>query len=629
MRPKGARSRWRPVTVCSLNSRLLSTSVILAIGLGASVPQTSGHLLGQERHDRLFSEDGLGRGSGAARPTPLLPHVVRQRVGRVNLSLLAGMPGEQARSRKPRSGETIVLNLFRDTDLVATLRQFERYSDGGYLWHGDVAGDPYSQAFFIVGDSGVTGEVFDGSRTYSVRPLSNGRHRIYEINPAALPENTPAPRSIYGTTNRNNRDAGDVDVVRLMIVLHRNANSVADSKTGGVGAAIVAPGVPENMSGSANGSTVNLSWNAPASGDPPAEYLLEAGSFPGASDIYDASVGNTTGVTATDVGAGTYYVRVRARNAAGTSAPSNEVELVVGGGGAGPCSSAPGAPLQLTWSANGSTVTLNWNAPRGSNPPTSYILEAGSASGSANLALADLGSTATEFVAGGVGPGTYYVRVRATNPCGQSAASNEAVVVVGDGGGGGGGGPSFGPGQYLVGIDIASGRYFTDPVRGCYWERQSGLSGGFGDILANDFIGFDARQSIVDILPSDVAFETDGDCRTWFNSPRHGFQSSVPPGAWLVGNQLAPGTYQATTQPGCYWERLRDFSGDFSAIIANDFVASGGNQLVAISASDAGFSTDDDCGTWTRIGNARKPLKSKPLDIEFNWRANRRQNGPQ
>lgn len=210
----------------------------------------------------------------------------------------------------------------------------------------------------------MTGEVFDGSRTYSVRPLSNGRHRIYEINPAALPENTPAPRSIYGTTNRNNRDAGDVDVVRLMIVLHRNANSVADSKTGGVGAAIVAPGVPENMSGSANGSTVNLSWNAPASGDPPAEYLLEAGSFPGASDIYDASVGNTTGVTATDVGAGTYYVRVRARNAAGTSAPSNEVELVVGGGGAGLCSSAPGAPLQLTWSANGSTVTLNWNAPR-------------------------------------------------------------------------------------------------------------------------------------------------------------------------------------------------------------------------------------------------------------------------
>lgn len=150
MRPKGARSRRRPVTVCSLNSRLLSTSVILAIGLVASVPQTSGHLLGQERHDRLFSEDGLGRGSGAARPTPLLPHVVRQRVGRVNLSLLAGMPGEQARSRKPRSGETIVLNLFRDTDLVATLRQFERYSDGGYLWHGDVAGDPYSQAFFIV-----------------------------------------------------------------------------------------------------------------------------------------------------------------------------------------------------------------------------------------------------------------------------------------------------------------------------------------------------------------------------------------------------------------------------------------------------------------------------------------------
>src|SRR5262245_54172650 len=36
---------------------------------------------------------------------------------------------------------------------------------------------------------------------------------------------------------------------------------------------------------------------------------------------------------------------------------------------------------------------------------------------------------------------------------------------------------SFGNGQWLVGADIAAGRYFADPASGCYWERQRGLGG--------------------------------------------------------------------------------------------------------------------------------------------------------
>ena len=37
---------------------------------------------------------------------------------------------------------------------------------------------------------------------------------------------------------------------------------------------------------------------------------------------------------------------------------------------------------------------------------------------------------------------------------------------------------SFGAGRYLVGSDVMSGRYFSDPsTSGCYWERQSGLGG--------------------------------------------------------------------------------------------------------------------------------------------------------
>lgn len=72
---------------------------------------------------------------------------------------------------------------------------------------------------------------------------------------------------------------------------------------------------------------------------------------------------------------------------------------------------------------------------------------------------------------------------------------------------------SFGPGTQLVGTDVAPGTYrATGPVDGCYWERLSGTSGEFGDIIANDFT-YDPG-SVVTIAASDVAFSSNG-CGSW------------------------------------------------------------------------------------------------------------------
>ncbi|MBZ5555735.1 MAG: fibronectin type III domain-containing protein [Acidobacteriia bacterium] len=92
---------------------------------------------------------------------------------------------------------------------------------------------------------------------------------------------------------------------------------------------------------------------------------------------------------------------------------------------------APGAPSGLTTTASGSSVTLTWSAPSSGDPVVTYIIEAGSASGLANLASFATGSTVTTFSTGGVPNGTYYVRVKAQNGSGTSAASNEAVLVIG------------------------------------------------------------------------------------------------------------------------------------------------------------------------------------------------------
>lgn len=92
---------------------------------------------------------------------------------------------------------------------------------------------------------------------------------------------------------------------------------------------------------------------------------------------------------------------------------------------------APDPPTGLTASSSGSRVTLTWSAPGAGRAPTSYILEAGSQSSLADLANFSTGTAATSFSAGGIGPGTYYVRVRASNAIGTSAPSNEAVLIVG------------------------------------------------------------------------------------------------------------------------------------------------------------------------------------------------------
>lgn len=97
-----------------------------------------------------------------------------------------------------------------------------------------------------------------------------------------------------------------------------------------VGSATALPGSPENLMATVSGSNVTFSWSPPSSGGAPTGYVLEAGSGQGLADIARLVLGPvTTFSTGPIVPPGTYYVRVRAVNAAGTGFLSNGVVVVV------------------------------------------------------------------------------------------------------------------------------------------------------------------------------------------------------------------------------------------------------------------------------------------------------------
>ncbi|MGH8913725.1 MAG: hypothetical protein ACRDZM_04320, partial [Acidimicrobiia bacterium] len=161
---------------------------------------------------------------------------------------------------------------------------------------------------------------------------------------------------------------------------------------------------------------------------------------------------------------------------------------------------------------------------------------------------------------------------------------------------------TFGAGTKVVGSDVPASAYrnieFSD---GCYWERLSGFSGGLSDIIANNFTNV---AQIVEIEAGDSGFSSDAECGTWTNqltSNRQGSPSSpFGPGTYLVPDEISPGTWRSTPVDFCYWERKSGFGGELADITANEFTDA--VTIAEISPTDVGFTSEDGCGTWTKIG---------------------------
>lgn len=184
------------------------------------------------------------------------------------------------------------------------------------------------------------------------------------------------------------------------------------------------PGPPLAVTSSVTGTTVTLTWSPPATGGVPSGYVVEASVAPGGVPVATLPVIDPV-LQVTRVPIGVYYVRVRAVNFAGQSTPSPELTVTVSSTG---CPGPPAPPANVRLRAVGLAATVSWTAPTTGCPATSYIVFAGSAPGTSDVARIDAGAElGLNAVAA---PGTYFVRVASVNQHGTSAASADYRAVI-------------------------------------------------------------------------------------------------------------------------------------------------------------------------------------------------------
>lgn len=274
---------------------------------------------------------------------------------------------------------------------------------GGYVYRGSALGAAY-QGRYLYADC-VTGRIF--SMGLSIDPLgeatmTNNVEHTVEMG---------GPFQCIGSFARD--AAGELYFMDF---------GYSASNTGRIFridlATPAAPGAPRNLAANVQGNAITFTWSAPATGGAPTSYVVEAGTAQGLANLGSATTTATT-VAVGGVPTGQYFVRVRARNAVGTSVPSADVIATVG------CS-APAPPSTFTTSVAGNVVTVAWNVAPGT---ATTVIDAGSAPGATTLST-PFAAPSTGIAVPGVPSGTYYLRARALNSCGTSTASVERTVVV-------------------------------------------------------------------------------------------------------------------------------------------------------------------------------------------------------
>lgn len=186
------------------------------------------------------------------------------------------------------------------------------------------------------------------------------------------------------------------------------------------------PGAPTGLNVSVEGQDLAFNWTAPKDvGSGVTGYKLyrstTSGSYPSSPIL------TTTAITASysnSSAIGKYYFQVRAYNDGGQSASSNEVNATI--------ERAPGAPVALSASVEGSSVSLWWGTPTDiGSGIEGYRVYRTTTSGSYGTPFIVLSVNYT--IDTDLAEGKYYYKVEAFNSVGIGPSSIEINVTIEEG----------------------------------------------------------------------------------------------------------------------------------------------------------------------------------------------------
>ena len=299
-------------------------------------------------------------------------------------------------------------------------------------------------------------------------------------------------------------------------------------------------------------------------------------------------------------------------SSAGLAGCSFEPGVSFEGGGA-----PPNAPNNLTASATGSVVTLAWSPPVPEDGILTYVVEAGSSPGLANLASVNTGSGNPSLVTGGVPPGTYYVRVRAATIGGAGPASNEVTLVVG-GGTPGCAGPPSAPANFAIATN-AGGRvvltWSASSGPGVSYVVQVGSSPGASNLLQSGTAATSVTATSVAAGTYYARVVAQSSCGT--SGPSN--EVTIVVGSAAVPNANVAGVWDVTASPGPFrpYSRFTVTITQSGATLGGTILPVGTARTTRVLGSVAGNAIrfGSETAWWNDVINGRPDIGS---DFYFN-----------
>jgi predicted phage tail protein len=253
-----------------------------------------------------------------------------------------------------------------------------------------------------------------------VAPVTNGGAAITGYTVTASPggasvSGSASPITVTGLTNGT--------IYTFTVTANNGAGSSAPSDPSNAVTPSAAPGTPLNFTVAPSGLSLLATWTS--TGGAATTHRLEvATSAAFSSIIFTLPLGAEPFVSlnAPPGTSGTFFFRMTAINAFGSSAPAGPVSATL------PAPSVPpGPPVLHNAVIAGNNVALNWS-PTAGGAPANYLLVVGSSAGAANVGEFPMGTFTS--ISSSAPNGMYFARVQASNAVG-TATSNEISFSVG------------------------------------------------------------------------------------------------------------------------------------------------------------------------------------------------------